>query len=299
VRNEKRRTGLPLTNCGQLSPIPSHHSPPPIKNTAGRGFIHTLDPRIKILLSLIFTLLVFAVSRPAASACIAAGLIVLWLAAQMPFKKIIGYLKFLSLMVAFITLLQMLFGPGSHYIVKPLIPQGVPLLGGIGSLKWEGLVLGAVSGLRLLSLVLLLPLLTGSASAHELAQGLAGLRINYRAAFVITSALNLVPALEEEARFIIDAQKLRGMSAFDERSPWGRLKAYPAVAVPLIISALRRSQSMAYAMDSRAFGAYPVRTWRVPLMMKARDIRTIVVSVVFCALVLGVNFLLRRDFLWL
>jgi len=267
-------------------------------NFEGRSFIHKLDPRIKILIALFFTLLIFTVSRPLAAAVIVVSLIALWLAARMPFRKIAAYLKYLSLMLAFITLLQMLFGPGSHYIVRPLIPQGVPLIGGAGSLKWDGLVLGAVSGLRLLSLVLVLPLLTGSTSTHELAQGLAGLRLNYKAAFVITSALNLIPVLEEEARFIIDAQKLRGMRVFDEGSPWGKLKAYPALAVPLIISAMRRSQSMAYAMDSRAFGAYPRRTWRQPLRMKARDSWALVASVLFCGLVLIFNFFLARNFLW-
>ena len=168
--------------------------------------MHRLDPRVKILLSLLFTLVIFAVSRIAAAAGITVALVILWLAAKMPLKKIAGYIKFLAIMVLFITLMQMLFGPGSHYILKPLIPQGVPFAGGMGSLKWEGLVLGLTSGLRLLSLILLLPLLTGTASMHELAQGFTGLGLNYKAAFVITSAINLVPSLEEEARFIMDAQ---------------------------------------------------------------------------------------------
>ena len=264
------------------------------KNTGGLSFLHRLDPRTKILLSLLFTLLIFAVSRPLAAAIFTAGLSALWLAAKIPFKKIITVIRFLPFMVLFITLLQMLFGPGAHYILKPLIPQGVPFIGGMGSLKWEGLILGMTSGLRLLSLVLLLPLLTGTSSLHELAQGFTGLRLNYRAAFVISSAINLVPVLEEEARNIINAQKLRGLRVFDEGNLWKKLKAYPALTVPLIISAMRRSQSMAYAMDSRAFGAYPRRTWLAPLGMKACDYLALIISVIFCSLVLYLNFSIEK-----
>ena len=270
-----------------------------MQDTGEGTFVHTLDPRTKILLSLFFTLLVFIVSRPAAAACLTLGLLALWLAAKMPFSKIASYLKFLLFMVLFITLMQMLFGPGTHYIAKPLIPERVPLLGGTGSLKWEGLLLGAVSALRLLSLLLLLPLLTGTTSMNHLAQALAALGLNYRAAFVITSAINLVPALEEEARHIIDAQKLRGLRVFDEGNVWQKLRAYPALAVPLIMSALRRSRSMAYAMDSRAFGAYARRTWRETLGMKARDYIALGCSAAFGTLVLCAHFIWFRDFAWL
>ena len=262
------------------------------------GFAHRLDPRTKILLSLLFTLVIFIVSRPFAAACLSIGLIAVWIAAKMSFKKIAGYIKFLSLMVLLITLLQMLFGPGSHYIIKPLIPRGVPLIGGAGSLKWDGLVLGLTSGLRLLSLVLLLPLLTGTGSVQTIAQGLSRLHITYKTAFIISLVINLVPTIEEEARFIIDAQKLRGVHVFDEKNLWKKLTAYPALAVPLIISVMRRSQSMAYAMDSRAFGAYPNRTWLKPLRMKPLDYRAIIISVIYCSLVLYFNFVLFKGFLW-
>ena len=269
------------------------------ETAAGNVFFHTLDPRTKILLSLFLTLVIFAVSRLLAAAGLAVALLTVWLAAKIPLKKITVYLKFLLLTIFFITLMQMLFGPGDHYIVKPLIPQGVPLIGGLGSLKRDGLVLGFVSGLRLLSLVLLLPLLTGTTSMYKLAQGLTALRLNYRAAYIISTAINLIPALEEEARLIIDAQKLRGLHVFDEGKLRQKLKAYPALAVPLIISAMRRSQSMSYAMDSRAFGAYPCRTWREPLKMKTCDFYVIAVTFIFCSLLLIINFMAFRDFTWL
>jgi energy-coupling factor transport system permease protein len=262
-----------------------------IEYCGGSTFLHRLDPRTKVLLSLLFTLVIFIVSRPLAAAALTLSLVVLWFAVKMPFKKIKGYVKFLSAIVLFITVLQVLFGPGPHYLLKPLIPAGLPLSGGRGALKWEGLVLGIVSGLRLLALVLLMPMLIGTTAPNSLAQGLTRMGLNYKGAFIVTAAINLVPALEEEARVIIDAQKLRGLRAFEEGSVWDKLKAYPALAVPLIIAAMRRSQLMSFAMDSRAFGAYPVRAWLEPVKMSGADYRALAVSLIFCALTLVFNFI--------
>jgi len=226
------------------------------------------------------------------------GFIILWIVIQMPIKKIIFYLKFLLIMVLFITLMQMLFGPGSHYIIKPLIPEHVPFIGGAGSLKLEGLFMGITSGLRLLSLVLVLPLLLGTTTVHKLTQGLCGFRLNYKFAFVITAALNFIPVLEEEARLIIDAQKLRGLNVYDKGNLLRKLRVYPALAVPLIISAMRRSQSMAYVMDSRGFGVYPERTWLEPLKMQPRDFFAIIISIIFCGIILSINFIFFKELLW-
>jgi energy-coupling factor transport system permease protein len=262
-----------------------------IEYLEGSSFLHKLDPRTKVLLSLLFTLVIFIVSRPPAAAALTLSLVVLWFAAKMPLKKIKGYVKFLSAVIILITVLQLLFGPGDHYILKPLIPPGVPLIGGRGSLKWDGLILGIVSGLRLLALVLLLPMLIGTTAPNSLAQGLTRLGLNYKGAFIVTSAINLVPALEEEARVIIEAQKLRGLRAFEEGNILDKLKAYPALAVPLIIAAMRRSQLMSFAMDSRAFSAYPGRTWLEPIKMSGADYRALAVSLIFCTLILVLNFI--------
>ena len=252
--------------------------------------MHKLDPRVKILLALLFTVVVFIVDKPRVAAGLTACFVILWFAAKMPLKKIAGYVKFLSVLVLFLTVLQMLFGPGDHFIVKPLFPDNVPLVGGMGSLKWEGLVLGLVSGLRLMSLILILPMLTGTTPPHQFAQGLARLGMNYQAAFTVTSSLNLVPALKQEGRVIMDAQKLRGCKSFEEGGFWAKLKAYPALAVPLIIAAMRKSQSMAYAMDSRGFGAHPKRTWLEPIKFSSLDFWAGAASVVFCAVALVINF---------
>jgi energy-coupling factor transport system permease protein len=263
-----------------------------MKTNQAESFLYKLDPRTKILLALLFTLVIFIVGMPPVAAGLAFCFVVLWFVARMPFRKIAAYVKFLSLMVLFLTLMQMLFGPGGHYILKPLFPATVPLIGGRGSLKWEGLFFGLATGLRLMSLILLLPMLIRTTPPHLFSQGLTRLGLNYQAAFTITAALNFVPALEQEARAIMDAQKLRGLRAFEERNIWAKLKAYPVLAVPLIIAAMQRARSMAYAMDSRAFGAHPRRTWLDTIKMSALDYLSLAASIAFCVLALVLNFAL-------
>jgi energy-coupling factor transport system permease protein len=105
-----------------------------------------------------------------------------------------------------------------------------------------------------MTLVVLMPLLTMTTGAKQLALGLTRLGLPYRAAYVITSTLNLIPSFEEEARLIIEARRLRGMESV-------KLGEYPALVLPLMVKAMRKAQLAGLAMDARAFGAYKTRTW--------------------------------------
>jgi energy-coupling factor transport system permease protein len=194
------------------------------------------------------------------------------------------------MLVIFMVLMQILFGPGENYIIKPLFPPDFPLLGGLGSLKWDGLILGLTAACRLAALMMLLPILTRTTSPQQLAVGLAALGLNYRAAFVITTAFNLIPLFENEGRAVMDAQKLRGMRSFEDGSFFGKLKAYRGIVIPIMLSAMRKARLAGIAMDSRAFGVYRTRTWLDKPAIKMRDFISIVSCVIFTAAVLLVNY---------
>jgi len=256
---------------------------------------YKLDPRTKILLVLLLTVLVFIIDKFPVTVCLMVSFFIVRLAAKIPFRGI-RFIKTLSMLVAFMILMQILLGPGENYIVKPLFPPSFPLLGGMGSLKWEGLIAGLTIGCRLAALMLLLPMLTRTTSPERIAAALASFGFNYRIAFIITTAFNLIPLFEEDGRVIMDAQKLRGMRCFERRtfgegSFFARLKAYPGLVVPLVLGAMRRAQLVSVAMDSRAFGVYRTRTWLDKPAMKGRDYLSIAVCAVFSAVMLLFNFL--------
>ena len=247
--------------------------------------IYNLDPRTKILLVFILTLLIFLIDSLFVAIIFLLSILLIRIAARIPFRDIKTF-KILSMLVLFLIFVQTLLGPGENYIVKPLFPPGFPLLGGRGSLKWDGLFIGLMLGCRLTVLMLVLPLLTETTSPYRVAAGLAALGINYRAAFVITTALNLIPVFEEQGKIIIDAQKMRFMRSFEESSFPKKLKALTALVVPLVLSAMRKAQSASVAMDCRAFGAFKTRSWLEKPVMKKSDYLVLAGGIVFFVLIL-------------
>jgi energy-coupling factor transport system permease protein len=244
--------------------------------------IYKLDPRIKILFVFLFTVMIFLVDKLPLAAAMLASFLVLRIAGKVYFGSI-KTIGFLSLLVVFIVLMQIFFGPGETYII-------MPFLGGKFTLKWEGLILGITLGCRLAALMLLLPMLTLTTSPYSIATGLTALGVNYRAAFIITTAFNLIPLFEEDARAIMDAQKLRGMRSFEKGTLLSKLKAYPALVVPLVLGAMRKAQVSSVAMDSRAFGVFKRRTWLEKPAMKVHDYICTAICGVFFILVILLNY---------
>jgi len=241
-----------------------------------------LDARTKLFFVLLLTFLIFFINTLIASVCLLLSFIVIRFVIRIPLKGFKN-LKNLTLLAIFIILIQTLFYPGETFILKPLFPASFPFLGGIGSLKWEGFILGIVIICRLAALMLLLPMLTLTTSPYQISNGLCALGVNYRVAFVITTALNLIPAFKEEALLIMDAQKLRGMRKFG-------IKSYINLLVPLMLGAMRKAQASSMVMDSRAFGVYKTRTWLEKPKMKSLDFFFIIGSVVFFVIMMFINY---------
>ena len=237
------------------------------------------DPRTKIIIVLLLTILIFLVDKIAICVVIMIPVFILHCLVLFPFKDL-KFLKNLSMLVFFIIIVQTIFGPGENYIFNPLFPQDFPFLGGKAVLKWEGFILGLTISCRIAALYFLLPVFTATTPAYSIASGLSAFGINYRAAFIITTAFNLIPFFKEEAYSIMDAQKLRGMHCIERGSFFKKLSAYPGIVVPLVLCAMRKAQAVSAAMDCRAFGAYKTRTWIDKPKMKPADYFAIIACVV-------------------
>ena len=248
------------------------------------SFLYRLDCRTKILLVLLLSLVVFIVDEVPAAALLLLCVLGIWFAAKMPLKKILSYCRMTGGLVLFLMLMQMLFGQGRDIAVIPFL--------GIG-LKQEGFFLGLLSGCRIAALTLLLPMFALTSDPGQIALALTRFGLNYRAAFAAAAAFNLIPVFEEEARNIMDAQKLRGLRAFGKDSFIAKFRAYPALAIPLLLGAMRRSRLMGIVMDSRAFGAYKTRTWPEKKRMTVIDFGAIGVCINIAAISLAFNFMLK------
>ncbi|MCL2209334.1 MAG: energy-coupling factor transporter transmembrane protein EcfT [Treponema sp.] len=249
--------------------------------------IYKLDSRIKLLCILLFTVLVFFIDRLPLAICLVLLYFFIRLASGVRIKQMniwrnAGYL---TLLAVFIILMQSLFGPGEKTYV-------IPFFNGLFGFKREGFFLGLVIVCRLTALILIFPVFTGTSSAYQIATGLHGLGFNYRISFIITTAFNLIPVFRDEASLIMEAQELRGISAFKKGSFPAKIKAYSSLAVPLVLGAMRKAQSTSVAMDSRAFGAYKIRTWLDRTEIKTPDIITIIICLVLCAIFIFFKFYL-------
>jgi len=249
------------------------------------------DPRTKILATLALAFLVFAVGSPVVAAAQLLVFAALAALARIPPARIFPRPGFMAFVILMIVLMQALFVPetAGRYLINPIFPEGLPLVGGRGSVGLGGLVRGLAVAGRILALAILMPLLAFSTNAKSIARGVAALGAGYKAGFVVSSALNMVGAFEGELRRIIDARRLRGSvpSGFI-----GRLAEYRAVAVPLMTKAMIRASAVALLMDSRAFGAHRTRTWLRGTRMSAADFVALAAVAVFCAVSLWADRLL-------
>jgi len=266
------------------------------KKIGGGSFLHKLDPRTKLILTVLFTVLVFIINSLAVAAVLMIFFFVLGLLSGLTVKKIFPHGKIIVFVIVMAVILQILFGretPETRYILKPLIPEYFPLAGGAGSLKLDGLFSGLMIGCRIMALSILLPLLVITTEPRLLALGITRLGINYRAAFIITSTLNLVPLFEEEGRNITETCRLRGINVFEKGNIFSKLKEYSVFAFPLIIKSMKRSSIMGLAMDARAFGAFKTRTWLLQIRMKTADYLTFSAGIVFTVIAVMLNYTIK------
>jgi energy-coupling factor transport system permease protein len=159
-----------------------------------------------------------------------------------------------------------------------------------------GLITGLMIGCRIISLCVILPLLTMTTETGDIAFGITRLGFNYKTAYIITSAFNILPSFQEDARQLIDARRLRaraprGVTSRGRRNVFARFGEYAKIALPLMIKAMRRAAAAGLAMDSRAFGAYKVRTWPRENRMSAADFTAIALGLVYAAAVVTANYI--------
>jgi energy-coupling factor transport system permease protein len=156
-----------------------------------------------------------------------------------------------------------------------------------------GLITGLMIVCRILSLVIIFPLLTMTTETVDIAFAFTRLGFNYKTAYIITSAFGVLPSFQDDARQLIDARSLRGMALRERRNIFARFGEYAKIALPLMIKAMRRASAAGLAMDSRAFGAYRARTWPRETRMSVVDLIVIAAGVVYTAAVITAGHIIK------
>lgn len=235
----------------------------------GESFIHKLDPRTKILISLLFIVCLFVVDKFIGYTAIVAFLIAIIAIAKIPPRFIFNGLKPIFLLVLLTALLNMFMIRGTEDTLLYKI--------GFLSIYVEGLKTAAFMAIRLILLIAGTSILTLTTSPIELTDGIEkllrpiGKEIAHELAMMMTIALRFIPTLIDETDKIMKAQKARGAD-FDSGNIIQKAKNLVPLLVPLFISSFRRADELAMAMESRCYRGGAGRTRMKELKYSFRDV---------------------------
>ncbi len=235
----------------------------------GNSIVHRLDARIKILITLLFIVLIFFIQT-----YLGYGIILFILIAMTAVAKIPPTYLFRGLKPLWLIILLTLF-------INVFFTQGEAVVFSFWRLRvtQEGLRTGAFMALRLILLVIGTSLLTLTTSPLTLTDGIEALLTPlkilrfpaHELAMMMTIALRFIPTLLEETDKIMKAQTARGAD-FESGNLLQRAKALIPLLVPLFISAFRRADELAMAMEARCYRGGKGRTRMNQLKLQALDL---------------------------
>ncbi len=253
----------------------------------GNSALHKLDPRMKIILSIVYIVAVFLCKSVAAYALLILSAIMLVALSRLPAKTILKAVKPLVFIIVFTAFLNV------------FLHKGDTLLFGFWKINiyLEGVTNAVCMVIRIIILVIgTSVILTYTTSPIALTDAIERLLSPLRLiklpvhefAMMMTIALRFIPTLIEETDKIMSAQKARG-SDFSTGKLTERAKALVPVLVPLFISAFRRADELAIAMECRCYRGGKGRTRMTKLRLGARDLVAVAAVAVFIAGIVLLN----------
>ena len=232
------------------------------------SIIHQLDPRVKLMGTIMYITFLLLVNH-FVGYVFAAGFVALLIkVAKIPAMLLFRGLRPVIFILIIAALINLFFTPGVNVLVQ-LGPVRVTM---------EGVLLALQMGVRLTLLIVGSGILTLTTSPIELTDGIEFLlkplkKIKVPAhdiAMMMTIALRFIPTLADEMDKIMKAQKARGAD-FETGGLMKRAKSLLPILVPLFVSAFKRADELATAMEARCYRGDISRTKMKTMKMVARD----------------------------
>ncbi len=250
----------------------------------GESLVHRLDPRTKIALSLVVVVALFIVKSAWAYAALGALIVGTVIASRVPVKMVLRGLRPL--------LFVMVLTFGLHLVMDP----GEPIfrIGKIVATD-KGLAQGLITVARLSLLIMATSIVTLTTSPIAFTDGLESLLKPlsfvgvpaHELAMMMTIALRFIPTLLEETDKIMKAQMARGAD-FETGNIVKRARAMIPILVPLFVSAFRRADELAMAMEARCYRGGQGRTRLRQLRLGALDVTVLVLVTAYAVAVVAV-----------
>lgn len=245
----------------------------------GSSWIHKLDPRVKIMATILYIVALFVVQDFIGFAIAAAGLAAVIIVSKVPLSFILRGLKPVFLIISFTLIINMF-----------MIKGEVLVSFWIFEITKEGLRTAIFMAIRLILLIIGSSLLTLTTKPISLTDGIEALLSPFKKiglpahelAMMMTIALRFIPTLMEETDKIMKAQQARGAD-FESGNLMSRAKALIPILVPLFISAFRIAQDLAMAMEARCYGGNIKRTRMNGMKLATRDLAASLLYAAFLA----------------
>lgn len=245
----------------------------------GHSFIHRLDPRAKIIFTVVYIVAIFLCKALVSYGLALVVLLLLIAISRVQPKVFLKGMKPVIFIVICTALLNLFYTSGT-------------VLWSFGILKIteKGIWKAGFMVLRILMLIACTLLLTYTTSPILLTDGLERLlrplkKVRFpvhELSMMMSIALRFIPTLIQETDKIISAQKARGAD-FDSGNLMQKAKALIPILIPLFLSSFRRAEELAIAMECRCYHGDEGRTSLRQLTMHGRDWGFVVFSVLLCA----------------
>ena len=231
------------------------------------SILHRLDPRVKFVSTLVYIVSLFVFSSWLGYGVAALFLVAMIVLSKVPFGFMIKGLKPIMVLLLITMFFNLVFTPGevlwSVWILK---------------ITKEGIRLAIKMGIRLVFLIIGASIMTLTTTPNHLTDGMEkGLApLNklhvpvHEVSMIMSIALRFIPILLEETDKIMKAQEARGAD-FDSGNLIQKAKSLVPLLVPLFISAFRRANDLAMAMEARGYRGGEGRTKMKPLIYQKRD----------------------------
>jgi len=253
----------------------------------GNSVLHRLDPRTKIIWTAALMVAIFMVDSWNEYVMMGSFTLILLLISGVPVKQTLRGIKPLVFILLLTALLNIFFVEGT-------------VIFRIGPVKatYEGLISAVKLFLRLVMLVTTASLMTLTTTPMSMTDGIEKLlkpfgRIgvpSHEIAMMMSIALRFIPTLLEEAQRIMKAQSSRGAD-FDTGNIFQRLKSFIPVLIPLFVSAFKRADELAEAMESRCYRGGEGRTRLKTINFTRLDLMASLFVIVFLILMFGYRFI--------
>ena len=248
----------------------------------GFSLLHKLDPRTKLISAILFIVSIFLAKTPFAFFALTVFTVALIFVSRISFSVILRGIRPVVYILIFTSLLNIFMTKGES---TPLVDFWII------EIYREGIIRAVFMTLRVILLIIGSSLLlTYTTSPISLTDGLESLlsplaKIGVPVhvfSMMMTIALRFIPTLVEETDKIMNAQKSRGAD-FASGSLVRRAKALIPLLVPLFVSAFKRAEELAVAMECRCYRVDKKRTKLVKLTFRAKDFLSLLVFAAFLA----------------